>query len=267
MTIALLIAGLLSGCSLSTNLLAAHNSGTIVVEVTRMAFATNPTANGDAAPSATQVTTTRSITYRQTSFTEDSLMRPGYQQDQTGDSLELYDPSDNTIYVTTQHAWVAAVTRQFEKNQPKGTETSSGTGVSFTYSPSYTPGRMSVYEQQLHAHRYKLAGHARIDGRVALKLAPARRAVPLSAHSGAHVVLGTVYVEPGTYDPIEEITHTTFGPGLGSTTLVETWLVYKVLPATAANLKLVSLTARHPSARVVHSATGYLAASNSESKH
>ena len=266
MTFAALVPGLLSGCTLSTSLLAAHNSGTVVVEVTRMEFATTPTAAGGAERGTVQTTTTRSITEGQTSFTEGSYMRPGYQQVQTGDSFQLYDPGDNTIYETTERAWQAAATRQFETNQPKGAESSSGTGVSFSYGPSYTAGRMSVFEQQLRAHLYTLAGHTKIDGRVALKLVSAHRAVSLSAHSRVHVALGTVYVTPGTYYPIRQVNHMAFGPGLGATTLVENWLVYKVLPATPANLKLVSLTARHPSARVVHSATGYLAASNSETK-
>jgi len=258
------VPGLLSGCTLSTNLLAAHNPGTIVVELTRMQVATDVTANGGAKRSTAQTTTTMSITGRQTSFFEGSFTRPGYQQAQTGDWLELYDPSDHTIYVTTRRAWEAATTRQFDQSLPKGPEsTSSSSSISFTY--AYAPGRTSVFEQQLRAHLYKLAGQTKIDGRIALKLVPTHRAVAGSAHPGAHEVLGTVYVEPGTYDPIKEVTHTGLGPDFG-TTIVDTWLVYKVLPATAANLKLLSLKARHPSARVVHSASGYLKASNSESK-
>jgi hypothetical protein len=268
--IVVLVAGLLSGCTLSTSLLAAHNSGTIVVEVTRMQIATDLTANGVQQRTAQTVTVTTisagsGTGKKQTTFIDSSDMRPGYQQVQTGDSLQLYDPSDNTIYVTTQRAWEAAATRQFAKNQPKGTVSTSSTQVAFSYGPSDTSGRMSVFEQQLRAHLYKLAGRTKIDGRVALKLVPAHRAVPLSTDSGAHVTLGTVYLEPGTDNPIREVTHSAFADGFSSE-FIENWLVYKVLPATPANLKLVSLTARHPSARVVHSATGYLAASNSETK-
>ncbi len=105
-----------------------------------------------------------------------------------------------------------------------------------------------------------------VDGRAALKLTPTRRSVRLGSHSGVHELLGTVYVTPGTYDPIKEVLRE---PGLGvgfSSTLVESWLVYKVLPVTKATSELVSLSARHPRARVIHSGTGYLAASSSESK-
>ena len=231
-----------------------------------MAFATDPTTNVGATQSPTQVVTVRSVTYGQTSFTSDSFVRPGYQQVQTDNSLELYDPSDNTIYETTNRAWQAASLRQLERDQPKGSQWSSSTQEAVSYGPSYVPGKTSIYEQQLRAHLYRLASHTEVDGRAALKLVPTRRSVPVSTHSAIHLVLGTVYVEPRTYYPIKEVTHTGFGSGLG-TTLVEDWLVYKVLPATATNLKLLSLTARHPGARVVHSATGYLAASNSESKH
>jgi hypothetical protein len=181
-----LLPGLLSGCGLSTSLLAARKPGTIVVEVVRMDSATIQTAPGRAKHRTTVTVTGTTITEtsgtgdEQSVFFQDSFTPPGYQQVETGNLLQLYDPTDNTIHVTTEHASQAATIRQMEKNAPKGSVSTSGTAIA--YSPggaNDAPGRMSVFEQQLRAHLYKLAGRTEINGRVALKLVPARRAVPL----------------------------------------------------------------------------------------
>ena len=182
-----LLPGLLSGCALSTSLLAARNTGTIVVEVIRMDSTIILSANGRSKQKTSRTITVTTMTQisgtgeQQRVFLNDySLARPGYQQVIAGDSLQLYDPTDNTIYATTERASQAAAVRQMEKNAPKGSVSTSGTAIA--YSPggaNDAPGRMSVFEQQLRAHLYELAGRTEINGRVALKLVPARRAVPL----------------------------------------------------------------------------------------
>jgi hypothetical protein len=83
----------------------------------------------------------------------------------------------------------------------------------------------------------------------------------------------TVYVTPGSYEPIESVNRTRL-PGVeyvngtksvGVRTIsVTRWRTYRVLPATAANQRLLSLTARHPHARVVDNATAFLRAGQSE---
>jgi hypothetical protein len=94
----------------------------------------------------------------------------------------------------------------------------------------------------LQAGKAREDGHVRVDGRDALRL-----------------VLGdgssTYLVDADTYDPIE---YTTRGEG-GSVTL--RFPVYEKLPATDANLALLSLRAQHPDARVDDDPDHYSAAS------
>jgi len=266
--VTIVLPGLVSGCGLSTRLLAARNLGTIVVEVTRMT--STDVFSGQGAPrqttkqtvTSTSITETSATGTSQRDFISDSFMRPGYQEVDAGDSIQLYDPTDNTIYETTLRAWQAAVTRQMDRNEPKGAQSSSH-GLEFVF--SFSPGRLSVFEQQLHAGLYKLAGRTRIAGRTVLKLVPTHGSVRLNQHSGVHEVLGTVYIAPRTGYPVKEIIRPPSGTGISST-LVETWLTYKVLPATAANRELVSLTARHPTARVVDGATAFVRAQRAQTR-
>jgi hypothetical protein len=120
-----------------------------------------------------------------------------------------------------------------------------------------------VYAQWLRDGSYKLAGRGTIGGRAALKLV---QTSPLSFphHSAGHGFESTtiVYVTPGSYEPIETVARTKL-PGV-RTTSVTRWQTYAVLPATQANQRLVSLTARHPHARVVYNAMAFVRASQSE---
>ncbi len=65
----------------------------------------------------------------------------------------------------------------------------------------------------------------------------------------------TVYVSPSSYYPIREVTLAPAGAKVHVVGVIN-WLRYKVLPATAVNQRLVSLTARHPGARTVHVSAG-----------
>jgi hypothetical protein len=270
--IVVVLAGLVAGCGSTTETLTAPQQGTIVVEVIRTNSSIGQAVHGVVKRTTTGTMTVKTITEtsgagaEQSVLSTNSLMRPGYQQVEAGNSVELYDPKDNTIYVTTERGWQGAVTRQARQTAPKGSQSSSSVEIVYGPGEGYTPGRTSVFEQQLRAHLYKLAGRTKVDGRPALKLAPTRRSVPLNQKSGASELLGTVYLAPRTYYPIRQVLQTSGLAGGFSNTLVNDWLTYEVLPATATSRKLVSLTALHPSARIVHGATGFLAASNSASK-
>jgi hypothetical protein len=211
----------------------------------------------------------------QRSFSTSSELRPGFEQLSAGNSLQVYDPSNDTIYETTLAAWKAAVQRREDQTLQKG---SHGTSFSFTYSgrDSTGPGQLSVFEQRLRQHLYRLGGRTSVDGRPALELVPVRTSIKVSSSGGngsAREFLGTVYVSPTTYYPIKEVTRISstgspFGSGPGSvTTIVNGWSEYKVLPATTKNAGLLSLTARHPHAQVVHGAEAYLRVSDNASHH
>lgn len=198
------------------------------------------------------------------SLTSSSGMRPGFQESNAGETIALYDAADNTIYETTEPAWQRAVNAQFNRNAPKGSHTTSATLHSSYAYASHTPGTMSVYEQELRAGQYRLGRRTTIDGRPALELIPTQRAVRSGPHSEIRQIFDPVYVSPKAFAPIQQVVDTTV-PGQRTRT-VERWLTYRVFAATSANLWRVSLTARHPHARVVHSATGFLRASDTSAR-
>ena len=90
----------------------------------------------------------------------------------------------------------------------------------------------------------KVVGPTTVDGRRAIKLVPVRGR-------------GEYDVAPGTGYPVREVVDNTDG-----TSTVTTWSVYRVLPATPANERLLSVTARHPGARIDHSRADFIAAYN-----
>jgi len=90
--------------------------------------------------------------------------------------------------------------------------------------------------------RLKVVGPTIVDGRKAIKLVPIHGT-------------GEYDVAPGTYYPIREVVED--APGAGVTI---TWSEYRVLPATPANERLLSLPARHPSARIDRSRADFIAA-------
>jgi hypothetical protein len=196
-----------------------------------------------------------------------SFSRPGFQQLQAGNVMEIYDPMDNTIYTTTQRAWEAEVNSQAQQSAPRGSVSTNISGAETAVDVS--PGPTGGFERELRQHRYRLAGRTSVEGRSALKLVPVHTRYA-STTGGPAQILGTVYLSPGSYAPIRDVSTVTVPTASGAETLsteeVTTWSEYKVLPATVQNLRLVSLTARHPTARVVDSAAGYIRASNSQNK-
>ena len=213
----------------------------------------------------------------QRSFSTSSETRPGFEQLSAGNSLQTYDPLNNTIYETTVAAWKAAVVHSFKfpplSNGPHSG--SSSTFYSYSSPDSTGPGQLSVFEQQLRQHLYRLGKETTVDGRPALTLVPVQSSIKVSStgSGSAREYLGTVYVSPTTYYPIKEVTPVPpAGSPLGTgprtvTTIVDDWSEYTILTVNQTNVALVSLTARHPHAQIVHGATGYLRVSAIESHH
>jgi hypothetical protein len=156
-------------------------------------------------------------------FVTGSFMRPGYQNVWTSNWEAIYDPTDKTIYT--------------------GAENNGG--------PAFIPGDTSVFKQELDKHLYRLDGTSIVNGRAALKLVPVQAA--LRRAGDAVDVSPTVYVSPKTYYPIRLVTPAPPGAKVPIAE-VANWLTYQLLPATAANQRLVSLSARHPRAHLIESA-------------
>jgi len=241
--------------------------GTIVVQ--RIAFSATTVQNGKSnrpAPfSIVEITETSADGTDERDLTSNTFGRAGFQQVVAGQTIELYDPIDNAIFVTTAAGEQRAFDQQATLNTPKGSHTSTTT-VRLRAVRSFASGRRSVYEQQLAAGQLTVAGRVSIDGRPALKLVQSRatRLPVLNNNSGAFESADTVYVSPQTYDPIEEIIRSNL-PGMTETVL-DRWQTYRVLPATSTNRRLLSLTALHPRARIIHSAMGYFRASQSDTR-
>jgi hypothetical protein len=123
------------------------------------------------------------------------------------------------------------------------------------------PSETDAVRQLLRTHALKVDGFTIVDGRKAIKLSSvhntvqsrsSHRPVEYSPDGGLEY-----YVAPGSYDPIRQVVNRP--PYVQST---QTWTEYKLLPATANNQQLLSLTARHPDAHVDRSHADYLRAAN-----
>jgi hypothetical protein len=243
------------------------HTGTIVVQ--RIAFSATTVQNGKTkrpAPfSIVEITETSADGTDERDLTSNTFARAGFQYLVAGQTVELYDPLDRTIFVTTAAGQQLAFDQQATLNAPKGSHFSTTT-VRLRAVRSFAAGRRSVFEQQLDAGQLTVAGRVTIQGRPALRLVQQRatRLPVLNNNSGAFLSADTVYVSPQTYDPIEEVIRSNL-PGI-TETAINRWLTYRVLSATSRNRRLVSLTALHPHARVIHRAMAYLRASQSQTR-
>jgi hypothetical protein len=250
-------------------LVSGNESGTIVLE--KIAFSTMTTYHAQArrvANSFTQITQTAPNGTLQRGFTSSGLYRSGDQQVFTPQGgAQLYDAHDNTIFATTDRAIQRALNIQARDSAPPGSHVATSVGREQYLSAEYVffPGKRSIFEQGVARHQYVVAGRALIDGRPALRLVRSRSSrLALRRVEGGFTNDMTVYVAPETYDPIEEIVRTKLGSGQSTT--IERWLAYRVMPATSRNMRLLSLRARHPHARIVHDAGAYLRAGRSQMK-
>lgn len=108
------------------------------------------------------------------------------------------------------------------------------------------PSDTSAIQARLQHHQLTVDGLTTIDGRPALKLvSPADSSQDLSTQ---------YYVDPQTYAPIKNVFRS------GGDLSIITFHRYEVLPDTPRNRKLLSLTARHPTARVDNSHADYVKA-------
>lgn len=241
----------------------ANQTGTIVVEriVLSASSTTGTYTQHSSSFATTEITETDANGADVRDLESNDFSWPGFQQVTAGQRIELYDPLDNTIFVTTQPAVQRAINQQMRALLHGG---GSARSTSVQYAAAqrvFTPGRRSVYAQEVLAHRYRVIGRTTIDGRPALKLF---RATPLQGFTGPgdYKSFDTMYVSPRTYDPIEDITRARI-PGARTRT-VQRWSVYRVLRATTANRRMLSLTALHPGAAIVHGARAYLRATQSQ---
>ena len=210
----------------------------------------------------------------------------GVQIGEVNGNNELYDPANNTVYISTNYgADITAgkrpgtyvYTLPKTPNAPAGSAAAEqnahmpppltitaaqanalrdgtamvnvvpdkrhGTATDLTITAAYRlSDETAQIRSQLTAGKLKLAGSTTIDGRRALKL--------VAVHG-----IDEYDVAPGTYAPIR----TVLGYG-AAITVTTTYSEYRVLPATAANERLLDLTFRHPGARIDRSHADYLAA-------
>lgn len=240
---------------------ASGRTGTIVVQ--RIMFLARSSQNPPMRYSVTSITEASAEGTDEGDFEANTFGRPGYQGVATGQTVQLYDPHDNTIYVTTLSAEARALDQEFDVPTAKGSHVRAHASVQRVSSRGvFIPGRESVYERELRAHQYSVAGRAMIDGHAALRLVQSRASRLGLDGGGISLSLTTVFVSPRSYDPIEAVVQVKL-PGIESTT-VERWQVYRVLPATSANQRLLSLAARHPHARIVDSGRAYLRATQTQ---
>jgi hypothetical protein len=247
------------------------NGGTVVVVVVR-------TRDGNA-KSATTFTTrgAAEISPRgveQTSVDTASFMDRGFEAMSSGNNEGIYDPTNNTVYETNQDAELGAAMQQLTKtgrqlrqrlksSQPSTQASQRTTTVDITPSSKQYDFWVSTTEPGLDGlsemfvphigRRERVVARVKIDGHPALKLAQAWYMTDLGA-DGEVGGYGTMYATPKSYEPVRDVLPN------GDDAVTNNWLSYRVLPATRANLKLVSLTALHPGARVSHSASSFLQA-------
>lgn len=192
----------------------------------------------------------------------------------SGDTNELYDASNNTIYIATSQDLRAARMPDIEiVSKSKLEKLTGSTRVSAAYVMRKNgSGAIKVIATQegaerlqrelrsraessngapedfrsdilalLQSGKVQVVGHVTVDGRDAIKL---------ESPDGKQVLV----VDAGTYDPIE---WTTTGTSGGVTLRFP---VYEKLPVDDQSNALLSLQAQHPDAQVVHGAAAYSAA-------
>jgi len=193
----------------------------------------------------------------------------------SGDTNELYDASNDTIYIATSEQLRAARMPKIEIVSKRKLEKLTGSTkvtVAYVIAKKGAAAPMVLATEQgakrlrkelaheqgqssgvlpaefraeiialLESGRVRVVGHVTVDGRDAIKL---------ESLDGKK----TYIVDASTYDPIE---WTTTGDG-GGVTL--NFPVYEELPVDAESMKLLSLQDQHPNAQVVRDPQAYIAA-------
>jgi hypothetical protein len=104
-------------------------------------------------------------------------------------------------------------------------------------------GEAQTIRTELSHHTLRLDGTVELDGHRAYRL------------TGSDT---TLYVDAKTYLPVKYELRARVVSGKLATAVTETWSEWKVLPITAQNERLLSLTALYPTARIDHNYTDYL---------
>lgn len=197
-----------------------------------------------------------------------------------GDTNELYDPSDDTIYIATSQELRTAnmpkitIVSQSRLAKIAGRKIAAGVHASVLYyiGNGRTHPRIIATRQGAERLRKEMArqrrqensgaapeefrddilamlrsGKAEVTGRVEVD---GRDAIRIESLDGKQVYL----VDASTYDPID---WTTTGTNGGVTLRFP---VYEDLPMDTESMRLLSLEAQHPGAQIVRGAAGYLAA-------
>lgn len=191
----------------------------------------------------------------------------------SGDTTELYDSSNDTIYVTTSQELRAARTPTIEivsksrleklvhnpkvtaayrivpgTNRPVVVTTKAGAArylKQVAREAANNDGAPEDFRSEilalLQAGKLQVVGHVTVDGRDAIKL---------ESSDGNEVYI----VDAATYDPIE---WTTAGTSGGVTIRFP---VYETLPVDGQTTQLLNLQAQHPGAKVVRDVHAYMAA-------
>jgi outer membrane lipoprotein-sorting protein len=191
----------------------------------------------------------------------------------SGDTTELYDSGNNTIYITTSQQLRAARTPTMEivsksrlqklvhnpkvtaayrivpgTNRPVVVTTKAGAKrflKQFAREAGNTGGAPEDFRSDilalLKAGKLQVVGHVTVDGSDAIKL---------ESPDGKQIYI----VDASTYDPIE---WTTTGTSGGVTMRFP---VYEKLPLDDQSQELLSLQAQHPGAQVVRDVHAYMAA-------
>jgi hypothetical protein len=191
----------------------------------------------------------------------------------SGDTTELYDSSNDTIYITTSEQLRATriptmqivsqsqlqklvhnpkVTAAYRilpgTNRPVIVTTKAGAKrvrEQLARESDNTSGAPEDFRSDilalLQSGKVQVVGHVTVDGRDAIKL---------QSPDGKHVYL----VDAQTYDPIEWTTKGTTGG------VTMRFPVYEKLPVDDQSKALLSLQAQHPGARVVRDVKAYEAA-------
>jgi hypothetical protein len=121
---------------------------------------------------------------------------------------------------------------------------------------AHFPSETASIRYLLRTHRITVAGMTTLDGRSAIKLV-APKFNPRHPDADGGDAGDELYVDPLTYKPIEEVLNR-----LPLFQTSQTWTEYETLPITAANERLLSLAAWHPTAKIDYNRNDYVRVTN-----
>jgi hypothetical protein len=211
----------------------------------------------------------------------------GVQIGEVNGNNELYDPTTNTVYISSQYGsdiTAGAQPGTFVYTQPKLPGAPRGSGAA--EENAHRPPPLTITAAQARALRdgtsqVQTLASPEHPSTYRMRIIPAFRVIPTTAEIQAqlkaeklkvagptmidgrkaikltslHGPYGYEYdVAPGTYYPIKQVLRSR------AITVTTIYSEYRVLPATPTNQQLLSLAARHPGVRIDHNPADYQAA-------